>query len=46
MFSAVEPLINCEIFSMITKLFFLESASFSCEETTTKISGPVNELFR
>ena len=34
MFSAVKPLINREIFSTITKLFFFgESSSFSCEKT-------------
>ena len=45
MFSAVKPLINREIFLTITKLFFPESPSFSCEKTTMKITGPVNELF-
>ena len=45
MFPGVKPLINREIFSTITKLFFMESSSLSCEKTTMKISGPVNKLF-
>ena len=44
MFSAVKRRINREIYSTITKLFFHESSSFSCEKTTIKISGPVNEF--
>ena len=45
MSSAVKPLINRENFSTITRLFFHGIFSFSCEKTTMKISGPVNELF-
>ena len=39
MFSAVKPLINRKIF------FDDYQIIFSCEKTTMKISGPVNELF-
>ena len=45
MFSAVKRLINRDMFSTIIRLFFTESSSFSCEKTTMKISGLVNELF-
>ena len=43
-FSVVKPLINREIFLTINKLFF-HRISFSCEKTTMKIPGPVNDLF-
>ena len=43
--SVVKPLINREICLMISKLFFTESPSFSCEKTTMKIPGPVNKLY-
>ena len=45
MFSAVKPCKNRDFFFDDYKFFFIESSSFSCEKTTPKFSGPVNELF-
>ena len=46
MFSAVKPVINREIFFDDYQIIFSRNLlPFSCEKTTMKISGPVNELF-
>ena len=34
-----------KFFRRLPNYFFIESTSFSCEKTTMKVSGPVNELF-
>ena len=34
-----------KFFQQLPNYFFMEASSFSCERTTTKVSGPVYELF-